>query len=501
MRSAYTGGPCAPGRFPLKKLLMALFLLLAWTSVDAKEPMLPEKLEREKAAAPTYAHLRYFGFYASAMGHWNFTEELAPFTNLTWIHLGAASNPAAAIGDIVARLEQARIAGVQAVLSIDPFLFLDRAGTLRGDVETRDLLIELRARIEAAGLIDTVAMIYPKDEPFREFVRHRNPGYYDQYISGDVYEEIHADLVHVNGLVKSVFPEKPIGVILSGNELHHEFFSIPENYDWVGFDCYSSMFRGCSGNRTIIDHYERLLAFMQPQQRLMAVPEVWARTNKTTVSDWPEVLQQRFRHHYEIALSEPRFIAFVPFIWSFEADAEVPGVGLDRFEELYDDGFENPGAAFIEEVIATGFQVKHGMQRYPNMNWAETEDSEYRPAQSIRGGISGISVDGKLTAWAVNDALQHKNLRYQVRLRDARGALRHKSPVLRTDTLDHGRGVATTVGLHGIRYTLPTRALYRNRYRAMTVELVIFADGKDMRPGRVETMKFRPGLKPEHANR
>lgn len=28
-------------------------------------------------------HLAYFGFYASAMGHWNFTEELAPSTNLT----------------------------------------------------------------------------------------------------------------------------------------------------------------------------------------------------------------------------------------------------------------------------------------------------------------------------------------------------------------------------------------------------------------------------------
>ena len=26
----------------------------------------------------------------------------------------------------------------------------------------------------------------------------------------------------------------------------------------------------------------------------------------------------------EIALAEPRFIAFVPFIWSFDADADVP---------------------------------------------------------------------------------------------------------------------------------------------------------------------------------
>jgi hypothetical protein len=481
--------------------LLVLTLLLAGTAVHAKDVAQPKKQVREKIAVSSYDHLRYFGFYASAMGHWNFTEELAPFTNLTWIHLGVASDPAAAIGDIVFRLQQAQDAGVQGVLSIDPFLFQDRKGTPRDDLAILDLLLELRGQIESAGLVDTVAMIYPKDEPFREFVRNRDPSYIDQYVTGAVYADIHADLVHVNGLVKSVFPEKPIGVILSGHELHHAFFSIPENYDWVGFDCYSDMFRGCDGNRTIVDHYERLLAYMQPHQRLMAVPEAWARTKKISEPDWPEVLLSRFRHHYEIALSEPRFIAFIPFIWSFEADNEVPGVGLDRFEALYDDGFHNPGARLVNEAMATGFQVKHGLHQYPNLEWAETEDTQYRPAQAFRGGITGISREGQVTAWAVNDALPHKNLRYQVRLRDARGILRHKSPVLRTGVVDHGRGVGTTVGLHGIRYTLPTRPFYRNLYRSMTVELLIFADGPVMKVARIEKARFTPGLKADSAIR
>jgi len=480
----------------LKKQLFALVLLLVVTAVHAKPPVQTEKSVQQKVAGQSYEHLQYFGFYASAMGNWNFTSELAPFTNLTWIHLGSATQPAAAIGEIVLRLEQARDAGVQAVLSIDPFLFLDDKGTLRGELETEDLLLELRAQIETAGVIDTVAMIYPKDEPFREFVRHRDPNYYDKYITGSIYEEIHADLVHVNRLIKSVFPEKPIGVILSGNELHHAFFSIPENYDWVGFDCYSSMFHGCSGNRTTVDHYEQLLAHMQPQQRLMAVPEAWARTKKTSVPDWPEVLLSRFRHHYEIALSEPRFIAFIPFIWSFDAEGEVPGVGLNRFEEIYDDEFSKPGALFIEEVIETGYQIKHGLQHYPNMSWSETEDSEYRPLPSIRAGINDVSASGQVSAWAVNDALPHKNLRYQFRLRDGRGILRHKSPILRTAVVDHGLGVGTTVGEHGIRYALPTKTLSRNLFRSMTLELLIYADGETMEAGRIETMRFRPGLKP-----
>ena len=51
-----------------------------------------------------YGHLEYFGFYASAMGHWNFTEELALFTNLTWIHVGSADDEPAAVEAMLERL-------------------------------------------------------------------------------------------------------------------------------------------------------------------------------------------------------------------------------------------------------------------------------------------------------------------------------------------------------------------------------------------------------------
>lgn len=51
-----------------------------------------------------YGHLEYFGFYASAMGAWNVTQELAPFTNLTWIHIGRSDNVQADIERLVQRL-------------------------------------------------------------------------------------------------------------------------------------------------------------------------------------------------------------------------------------------------------------------------------------------------------------------------------------------------------------------------------------------------------------
>ncbi len=183
-----------------------------------------------------YGHLEYFGFNASAMYNWNFTEDLAPFTNLTWIHVGSASDPTAATEQFIQRVGEARDAGVQATLSIEPFLFTERKGKLRPDVDIENFLVEFRARLELNELLDTVAMIYPMDEPFRVLIDKRNPNFIEEYITGKVYDEIHEDLVHVNDLIKLAFPEKPTGVTLSGYKLHHKFFSIPENYDWVGLD-------------------------------------------------------------------------------------------------------------------------------------------------------------------------------------------------------------------------------------------------------------------------
>ena len=88
-----------------------------------------------KVSQPDYSHLEYFGFYASAMGPWNFTGELAPWTNLTWIHVGSWDFPEAAIDDFMERMQQAQDAGVQATLSIESLLFTSRAGELRDEEE------------------------------------------------------------------------------------------------------------------------------------------------------------------------------------------------------------------------------------------------------------------------------------------------------------------------------------------------------------------------------
>lgn len=460
--------------------LAAIVLACAAGSVQAQYAGVAEE-NLFRTDEQRYSHLRYFGFYASAMAHWNFTEELAPFTNLTWIHVGSVDDEAGAIDAMVERMLQARDAGVQAVLSIEPFLFLNQRGDLRPDADIENFLIELRARLEYEGLLDTLLMIYPKDEPFREFVHYRDPNYYDQYVSGQVYKDIHKVLVQANGLIKLVFPEKPIGVILSGYSLHHRFFSIPENYDWVGFDCYDNLFRGCD-DRSFVDSYSRLLDYMQPHQRLMAVPEAWVQNEDLDRADWPEVLMRRFRQHYEMALNEPRFIAFIPFIWSFEAEREVPGVGLDRVVEWFDDSSSDRGSQFVDYVKQVGWQIKYGMQQFPNMAWSETEDTPARPASSVRGEIMSITPRGLLSAWAFDDSLPHKNLRVRLLLRNENGELIYKSRPERTYVYDpdlrHGDRIGRGfVGLHGYRYQIPHEVLSRHGGQRLSLEFVIYLDG------------------------
>lgn len=440
-----------------------------------------------------YSHLKYFGFYASAMESWNFTEALAGFTNLTWIHVGTGVAQAEAIAEILRRVGEADDAGVQAVISFEPFLFKNNKGEPRPDIEIEAFLVELRAQLEAAELVDAVAMVYPKDEPFREFVNARKPNVYEQYISGGVYKDIHRDLKRVNALIKLVFPDKPIGVILSGYELFHKFFSIPENYDWVGFDCYDNLFKACD-DKSFVQTYRHLLDHMQPHQKLMAVPETWATNENLYRSDWPVVLSSRLQHHYEIALSEPRFVAFIPFLWSFDAEQETPGLGLNRFGELYDQGLNDAGTAFVDLVKDIGMQIKQGTPQYSNLAWAETENSRYRPASQVRGEIMSISRGGVISAWALDEALPHKSLRLRVLVRDSTGRVVHKSQLLRSNVDDANLRSSqyfgkAFVGWHGFRYQLPFELLRDNNLQGdssndtasdtqgLQVELLVYGDG------------------------
>ncbi len=462
----------------MNALLLAGLWLGGVTVASAEEAPAPDS--PDSASLP---HVAYFGVYASAMAHWNFTEELAPFTNLTWIHVGSGDRPGDGARETVERLREARDAGVWAVLSLEPFLFADAKGTPRSDADIEAFLVDLRARIEEEELLDTVAMLYPKDEPFREFRRARDPDFWSQYISGEVYDDIFEDLERVNAKLKLVFPEKPIGVILSGLELHHRFFRIPESYDWVGFDCYDNLFEACEG-RSFMQLYGRLLANMTPEQRLIAVPETWALDRHLERDDWPDRLGQRLAHHWEIVMAEPRFVAVVPFLWSFDSSAETPGIGMNRFEETWDWRTAGAGSRFLGQLIELGLQIKEGAPRYPNLAWRDTEAHPARQETPETGTILDVTADGLVTARALDPALPHKNLRVQLTLEDGQGRLLYRSTLRRTDlalplTVSDTPEDGLLPGTHGIAWELPPALLAGYARENLTVVLSVFSDGPD----------------------
>lgn len=283
-----------------------------------------------------------------------------------------------------------------------------------------------------------------------------------------------------------------------------------------GFDCYDNLFRAC-GDKSFVQAYRHLLDHMQAHQQLMAVPETWATNENLNTFDWPRVLNSRLLHHYEIALNEPRFVAFIPFLWSFDAEPATPGLGLNRFAELFDLGLDDAGSAFIEQVKDTGLQIKSGTPQYPNLAWDETETSRYRSASAIRGEIMSISRKGVISAWAVDEALPHKNLRVKVQVLDADGRTVHKTPMLRTNVDDttlrlSGYFGKAFVGLHGFRYQLPDK-IWRDSSlmggalnsgansggsQGVQVDLLVYGDGEGIDGMGAEQLQVYSVPMPSH---
>ena len=211
-----------------------------------------------------YGHLRYMGFYASAMQHWNHTRELASFTNLTWIDTANQEK-------IIARVREAGEVGVGVILSVQAMAF-DSEYRLRPDYLHR--IASLQQALLAEDLMDHITLVYPVDEPYSHAAKGRQTS----------RREMRRALEQLNGELETLFPGKPLGVIFSHGEVLRDDFSIPASYDWIGFDCYHSLY-DCDG-RPQTDHYRKLRKRMTPGQSLMAVPQTWMRNDDYERESW-----------------------------------------------------------------------------------------------------------------------------------------------------------------------------------------------------------------------
>ncbi|MEH6588604.1 MAG: hypothetical protein V7746_00025 [Halioglobus sp.] len=423
------------------------------------------------SADERYSHLAYFGFFASAMRQWNFTEYLSPVTNVTWVELPK-------IEDVIIRVREAADNDVKVALHVQPFIFDTGINLKPGYYQT---LIELESRLAEEGLTEHIAMVYPIDEPF---LRASNS---ETNSRGKIYNQ----LLIINEELGDLFPGIPIGVIFNNKEVIRSNFKIPDGYGWIGFDCYENMY-DCKG-APFTHYYSVLLENMTEDQMLMAVPQTWVKYSDYEQADWePDFfyeerlktmvtdLKKRLRHHYEVALSEPRFVAFIPFIWSFEPAPGKPqtaGFGADRFETMFVRG----GEEFVGVLLNIGELITSDNYGYPNLRRSQTEFSILRPPNRYAGKIIDLSETGIISAWSWNKTLAHKSLRMQVVVYQNEAEI-YRSGVRRSFILDDSLAFRTSpnlpvVGVHGYRSKLPPEILDEVIDNGADLTIRIYGDG------------------------
>ena len=451
--------------------------LRTFTTIVAFCLVIPMAMARNYAAVPAdlifdtqtkrYGHLEYVGFYASAMRHWNFTESLAPFTNLTWIEVGS-------VDEAILRLEEAQDSGVKATLSVQQYIF-DSEYQLKPDYLFK--LSELQQKILSEGLLEDIAMVYPIDEPF---LRASNSASVSR-------AQMYLNLLQINSEIEALFPGIPIGVLFNNKELRRSDFVIPASYTWIGFDCYENMF-DCK-SRPFTDYYGILLQHMSPEQSLMAVSQTWVRyrdyergtfeTKKIyeqRLERLAKNLKKRLRHHYELALSEPRMVAFIPFIWSMEPAPGQPldsGFGADQFEE----NFEFGGEAFVDYLTKIARDIAEQDYVYPNLSSKQTEFSLLRPRDRYVGAILDVERNGRVSAWGLNRALSHKSLRMQLVV-EHEGRDVYVSGLRRSFIYDDSLTIRQlpVLGVHGYRHRIPNAIVADLRGEDVVIKVRIYGD-------------------------
>lgn len=257
-------------------------------------------------------HLKYFGYYYSGFEEerngekLNYIEETKDHSNIIWINFSYEKY-----------LEEARSLNKKAVIDVAPFFFGDKL-LPKPLNEAKMAFKEFWKGLGEKGLHDTIALVYPLDEPIMNL---RN----SQKMEASEANEIMDNIVTT---IKDVLREynqsfgiedeiKPVGVIYTVHSVVNS--SLSKEYDWYAFDCYESLYR-CRGY-TVFQLLSKLQGKMpREDQKLFLIPEAWRKTNGKRPS-FPNDIRHRLKLMYEIALNDPQIVAVIPFIWrSLEND-------------------------------------------------------------------------------------------------------------------------------------------------------------------------------------
>lgn len=161
-----------------------------------------------------------------------------------------------------------------------------------------------------------VGAIYLLDEPYLNMKANYNC----------THDQIYYRLDDAAKLIKARFaatkPDLVIAVVETPDFVNGDLL-FPPSIDWVGFDCYPTLYGGtfeACGGHSMREYVDILKEKLSPAQRIVIVPEGYVARDLTPTPPPPPTADEESkvaelsRQYIELALSEPRVVALMPFV-------------------------------------------------------------------------------------------------------------------------------------------------------------------------------------------
>jgi len=271
-----------------------------------------------QSPSPILGQVKYLGYWGVALGKLNAIQEVRSHTNTVWIGYGDMADPPG-FGAELARMDEAASAGMKIVLNPQSIFFDWDAGTTACPFGVLSLKPDYQASWNTyltaiRPYLGSVVAITPIDEPYS--LSHlcvtmtAMKGYLDL----------------IGATIKQSLPDVATYVNFDSNFMPRNQ-PMPRNYDWIGFDCYTSFVPSCGTLSTLMGYVGSLKERLSASQRIVLIPEAHFRS---TTGALPTAAQQSqvntlIQLYVQVAQSEPRVIGFFPFIWaSFSSNPAAP---------------------------------------------------------------------------------------------------------------------------------------------------------------------------------
>lgn len=239
----------------------------------------------------------HYGYYGDMAFQY---DEVKDHVNTVWI-AAWDRHPQSWVDCVYDRVVQASKDGKKSVVMMTTGTYTDDR---RFNENVLQELQQLFDKLNAAGVLKDVVAVYPTDEP-------------------DGSEISSEEIAKGNAAIRGVMAKHPalkntaLAVFYTGSEKYPGI----EYYDWVGFDEYHK------GEKVLGAKYKRMVSRLRDDQRTMIIPG--------GCDKW----RQDPRPFVDFALSNPRVVAVVPFIWIDNAAPGNDDVGLgirsNGLSELY----------------------------------------------------------------------------------------------------------------------------------------------------------------------